>query len=479
MAVGEAEQIDRSIGVVGGIVGETRRIAPIDARTVEAAVEPGGDIPFHLAIDQRGFKAQGCEKALGCWIVLETDSPHSAGDYKSTADASRLALPLFSCPVTPSITSRMSELWTTILPRLEGELPEQQVNTWLRPLQALEDGATLRLYAPNRYALDWVQAHAAERIRAMLGELRGGEAMLSVEVGSLAPANGHAPAAEPPNQPSSNFVEGKSNQLAKAARCRWREPGQGLQPAVHLRRRRPRQDAPDARRRPHDPARNPDARSPTCTPSVSSATWCKALQHNTMNEFKSAYRVARCAADRRHPVLRRQGPLAGRVLPHLQRAARRPAADHPDLRSLSEGSRRLEERLKSRFGWGLTVAIEPPELETCVAILISKAQAAGIGLPRKWRSSSRSASARTCASSKARCGAVIANSRFTGQPITVDFAKEALRDLLRRCRRARDDREHPEDRGGLLQGALADLLSERRTGRWRVRARWRWRWRRS
>jgi chromosomal replication initiator protein len=64
----------------------------------------------------------------------------------------------------------MSELWTTILPRLEGELPEQQVNTWLRPLQALEDGATLRLYAPNRYALDWVQAHAAERIRAMLGD---------------------------------------------------------------------------------------------------------------------------------------------------------------------------------------------------------------------------------------------------------------------------------------------------------------------
>jgi chromosomal replication initiator protein len=90
----------------------------------------------------------------------------------------------------------------------------------------------------------------------------------------------------------------------------------------------------------------------------------------------------------------------------------------------------LEERLKSRFGWGLTVAIEAPELETCVGILVSKAQAAGVDLPeevaffiaKRIRSNVREL--------EGALKRVIANSRFTGQPITVDFTKEALRDLL-------------------------------------------------
>ena len=146
----------------------------------------------------------------------------------------------------------MSELWTTILPRLEGELPEQHVNTWLRPLQALEDGATLRLYAPNRFAVDWVQANAADRIRVLLGELRGAGASLSVEIGSLAPVNGHAapepirpaPAARRAPEPAiqigtrlnpestfEHFVEGKSNHFAKAAALQVAEnPGRAYNP---------------------------------------------------------------------------------------------------------------------------------------------------------------------------------------------------------------------------------------------------------
>src|SRR5262245_41710777 len=71
------------------------------------------------------------------------------------------------------ISPRMPELWTKILARLENEIPEQQVNTWLRPLQAMEDGGGLRLLAPNRFAVDWVQNHAASRIRVLLGEMRG------------------------------------------------------------------------------------------------------------------------------------------------------------------------------------------------------------------------------------------------------------------------------------------------------------------
>ena len=90
----------------------------------------------------------------------------------------------------------------------------------------------------------------------------------------------------------------------------------------------------------------------------------------------------------------------------------------------------LEERLKSRFGWGLTVAIEPPELETSVAILKSKAEAEGVDLPdevaffiaKRIRSNVREL--------EGRLRRVTANSQFTGRPISVDFAKEALRDLL-------------------------------------------------
>jgi chromosomal replication initiator protein len=90
----------------------------------------------------------------------------------------------------------------------------------------------------------------------------------------------------------------------------------------------------------------------------------------------------------------------------------------------------LEERLKSRFGWGLTVAIEPPELETRVAILQKKADQASVDLPnevaffiaKRMRSNIREL--------EGALRRVIANSHFTGHPITLDFAKEALRDLL-------------------------------------------------
>jgi chromosomal replication initiator protein len=173
-----------------------------------------------------------------------------------------------------------------------------------------------------------------------------------------------------------NFVEGKSNQLARAAsRQVAGEPGHAYNPlfiygGVGLGKTHLMHAVGNLIRQ-----RNPGRGRLPALRALRRPTWCKALQHNTINEFKRFYRTRRCAADRRHPVLRRQGALPGRVLPYLQCAARRPAADHPDLRPLPEGGQGLEERLKSRFGWGLTVAIEPPELETSVAILMSKAQA--------------------------------------------------------------------------------------------------------
>lgn len=90
----------------------------------------------------------------------------------------------------------------------------------------------------------------------------------------------------------------------------------------------------------------------------------------------------------------------------------------------------VEDCLKSRFGWGLTVAIEPPELETRVAILMKKADENDIRLPgevaffiaKRLRSNVREL--------EGALNRVIANANFTGRAITIDFVREALRDLL-------------------------------------------------
>src|SRR5690606_40817339 len=90
----------------------------------------------------------------------------------------------------------MIELWPQVLERLSNELPEQQVNTWLRPLQAVQEDGVLRLLAPNRFAVDWVQSNAAERIGSMLRDGPASGLRLVVELGSRE-RPGHAAPVEP------------------------------------------------------------------------------------------------------------------------------------------------------------------------------------------------------------------------------------------------------------------------------------------
>ena len=156
----------------------------------------------------------------------------------------------------------------------------------------------------------------------------------------------------------------------------------------------------------------------------------KALQHNTINEFKRYYRS-----------------VDALLIDDIQFFAGKERSQEEffhTFKALLEGEQQvimtcdrypkevdgLEERLKSRFGWGLPVAIEPPELETRVAILMKKAQQSGIDMPnevaffigKRIRSNIREL--------EGALRRVIANAQFTGRPITLDFAKEALRDLL-------------------------------------------------
>ena len=356
-------------------------------------------------------------------------------------------------------------LWNQCLRRLEAELSEQSFNTWIRPLQAVEDGSRLRLLAPNRYVVDWVNQNCASRIGELIEELMPAPAPeVVLEIGSrraAAPAptpvtDGVALPAAPaariaaavlrakagapvlqfggrlnPDFTFANFVEGKSNQLGRAAAVQVAEnPGRAYNPlfiygGVGLGKTHLMHAIGNQIR-----ARNKDAKVAYVHSERFVGDMVRALQHNTINEFKQAYRT-----------------LDALLIDDIQFFAGKERSQEEffhTFNTLLEGQQQviltcdrypkevdgLEERLKSRFGWGLTVAIEPPELETCVAILMSKAAASGAEVPeevaffvaKRIRSNIREL--------EGAMRRVVANSQFTGRPITLEFAKEALKDLL-------------------------------------------------
>ena len=344
--------------------------------------------------------------------------------------------------------SAESTLWNQCLRTLQAELPEQQFNTWIRPLQAVDDDGILRLLAPNRFVVDWLQQHHMSRILQLVEESGGGSEVI-VEVGSRksTPAQTTSRRPQPivikaargapvasrlnPTFTFDSFIEGKSNQLARAAASQVGEnPGKSYNPlfiygGVGLGKTHHMHAIGNAMLN-----NNPDARVSYVHSERFVGDMVQGLQHNTISEFKRNYRS-----------------LDALLIDDIQFFAGKERSQEEffhTFNALLEGQRQiiltcdrfpkevagLEERLKSRFGWGLTVAIEPPELETSVAILMSKAAADGISLPeevaffiaKRIRSNVREL--------EGALRRVIANHRFTGREIDVDFAKEALRDLL-------------------------------------------------
>ena len=341
-----------------------------------------------------------------------------------------------------------STLWNQCLRVLQAELPEQQFNTWIRPLQAVDDSGVLRLLAPNRFVVDWLQQHHMARILQLVEE-SGGGAEVIVEVGSRDAASPQTAINRPPPivikaaraapvasrlNPTftfENFIAGKSNQLARAAASQVGEnPGKSYNPlfiygGVGLGKTHLMHAVGNAMLQ-----NNPEARVSYVHSERFVGDMVRGLQHNTISEFKRSYRS-----------------LDALLIDDIQFFAGKERSQEEffhTFNALLEGQRQiiltcdrypkevagLEERLTSRFGWGLTVSIEPPELETSVAILISKAAADGITLPeevaffiaKRIRSNVREL--------EGALRRVIANYRFTGREIDVDFAKEALRDLL-------------------------------------------------
>ena len=381
-------------------------------------------------------------------------------------------------------------LWNRCLRVLESELPPQHFNTWVRCLQAVERQGELKLLAPNRYVIDWLDDHALPRIKELIGELVEGEAPgVVLDVGSRAlatngaatpaPTNGTRDAASlkarkappvviggriNPEFTFDTFVEGKSNQLAKAAAMQVADnPGKAYNPlfiygGVGLGKTHLMHAVANKLT-----SRNGDARVAYVHSERFVGDMVKALQHNTINDFKTAYRS-----------------LDALLIDDIQFFAGKDRSQEEffhTFNALLESQQQviltcdrypkevdgLEERLKSRFGWGLTVAIEPPELETCVAILMSKAAMSHVELPeevaffiaKRIRSNVREL--------EGALRRVAATSNFTGQPITVDFAKEALRDLLALQEKLVTIENIQKTVAEYYKIRIGDLLSKRRS----------------
>ncbi len=378
-----------------------------------------------------------------------------------------------------------ASLWSRCLSALENELPEQQFNTWVRPLQSIEGDGALCLLAPNRFVVDWVRLNLIERITRLLSEwgLPVPES-ITVEVGSrpapAAPASPPATAGTMPRPARTsakavgvalnaeftfdNFVEGKSNHFAKAAALQVAgNPGRAYNPLfiyggvglgkTHLMHAVGHMIM----------ARDREARVAYVHSERFVSDMVRALQHNQINDFKTSYRS-----------------LHALLIDDIQFFAGKEHSQEEffhTFNALLEGQHQviltcdryprevdgLEERLKSRFGWGLTVAIEPPELETSVAILISKAQVVGVELPeevaffvaKRIRSNVREL--------EGALRRVIANSHFTGHPITLEFTKEALKDLLSLQARLITVENIQKTVADYFKVRVADLLSKRRS----------------
>ncbi|AHE65592.1 chromosomal replication initiator protein DnaA [Legionella oakridgensis] len=381
-----------------------------------------------------------------------------------------------------------ANVWQKCLEHLQEEYPAQQFNTWLRPLQAEAEESTLVLLAPNRFVVDWVKKHFYSRIKELVGQLSADDIKLvSIEIGSktVKPAVIDEPVIKEASAVKSSpkkttdhykntylnkkflfdsFVEGNSNQLAKAAALQVAErPGDAYNPlfiygGVGLGKTHLMHAIGNSILK-----NNPEAKVLYLHSERFVADMVKALQTNAINEFKRFYRS-----------------LNALLIDDIQFFAGKDRSQEEffhTFNALLEGQQQIiltsdrypkeiegvEERLKSRFGWGLTVAVEPPELETRVAILISKAELANIELPyevaffiaKRIRSNVREL--------EGALRRVIANAHFTGKPITIEFVNDALRDLLALQDKLVTIENIQKTVAEYYKVKVADLLSKRRS----------------
>ncbi len=340
----------------------------------------------------------------------------------------------------------MSSIWNTCLSKLENEIPSNDFSTWIRPLQAVEKGDSLKLLAPNRFIIDHVKQHFISKIEDAVYEFSNGTLILQFEIGSKKttaliqpkPQNKTNRQEKPKRSTFLNqtftfdsFVEGKSNQLAKAASIQVSENiGKAYNPLflygssglgkTHLMHAIGNAAI----------AKNPSAHIVYLHSEKFVQDMVQAFQHNTINAFKDYYRSIDIL------LIDDIQFLAGKersqeeffhTFNNLLDKKHQVVLTCDKYPKEIEG---LEDRLKSRFGWGLPVAIEPPDLETRAAILINKAALVNVELPQEVAFFIGKRIPSNVRDLEGALRRVVANAQFTGKEITVDFTKEALHDLI-------------------------------------------------
>ena len=399
---------------------------------------------------------------------------------------------------------------------LKNEVPVVQFNTWVRPLSVVEEAAAFTLRAPNRFIRDFVEEKYSNQISACLAAIDTTHDPVPIIVitgveqaspfsritpdvdraGSWAHTetriDGHgktvvsssSPQARVPVAPAvvapavivpshqhnlvdgytfSNFVEGKSNQLAMAAAQQVSEsPGDSYNPlflygGVGLGKTHLMHAVGNALRQ-----RKPDAKIVYLHSERFVADMVKALQLNAINDFKRFYRS-----------------VDALLIDDIQFFANKDRSQEEffhTFNALLEGGQQMiltcdrypkeidgvEERLKSRFGWGLTVAVEPPELETRVAILMKKAEQSGIDISHEAAFFIAQRVRSNVRELEGALKRVIASANFTGRPFDIELIKESLKDLL-----ALQDKQVSLENikrivAEYYKIKLADLLSKRR-----------------
>jgi chromosomal replication initiator protein len=366
-------------------------------------------------------------------------------------------------------------IWNRCLQHLERELPVEDINTWIRPLQAVSERSQTRLLAPNDYVRDHISNHYLERIRDIFEHLGEPRESAVVEVGM-----GEVQRPESPAQPSKpavvantgldhryrfdNFVRGSSNELGFAAAQQVaQKPGIAYNPLLlyggtglgktHLL---------------HAAGnlmieQNPEAKVLYLHSERFVSEMIRSLRHGSIDDFKKHYRSADAL-----------------LIDDIQFFAGKDRTQEEffhTFNALLESKQQiiltcdrypkevqgLEARLRSRFGWGLTAPIEPPDFETRAAILMNKAQERGVQLDEAVASLIAKRMRSNVRDLEGALNTLIANARFTGQAITVGFTREVLRDLLTVHDRLITIENIQKTIAEYYKLRVADLLGRRRT----------------
>jgi len=350
------------------------------------------------------------------------------------------------------------DTWKSCLTQLQTEITQQEFSMWINPLQVQESSNGLCIFAPNQIVLHWLKDNCLPRILALIKQISPDSMpQISLDVGSVRPKETQPPQAAdvsispssttlPPAKPNTfannhaslnqnyhmeRFVVGKSNMVAHAAALQTAEnPGQSFNPlsiygGVGLGKTHLMQGIGNLIKQ-----RNPNAKIIYVHAERFVADMVKALQHNLMNEFKQWYRDADALLIDDIQFFAGKGRSQEEFFHTFNALLERGQQIVLTCDKYPKEINGLEERLKSRFGWGLTVSVEPPELETRVAILMSKAEQSKIALPDEVTFFIAQRIQSNVRELEGALKRVIANAHFTGQPITLAFAQEALKDLL-------------------------------------------------